>query len=282
MNKQSLIIWSFILLFLFIGIIRWGDYLIQNHYIIEEFDNNSFLNDPNISYNHTVNVPLTTTTTCQNLCGPPNRCHLTGEQCVSDVDCYGCYADDKKVVSNDSDGYNEDNTNLNSSKSDNIAQNISNFVYKNTGISQNDLAQNNLSNPTQNQNAIPGFSGSTMYCAISNSLTGNQLKNMTNYGDNGVRGQNDAGKLTTETTPTYSVLTTDIGTRAKLVNAPNTQPPQYFKGVDQWRETYDAGEVLFDKRYNPNSQKFTIKYPQRTTLSGEFVDNGPLAANAYL
>jgi len=272
MDKQSLLIWSFILLLLFIGIIQWGNYLITNHYIVENFKNKNFIsNDSGISTTHTVNMPLTTTVSCQNFCGPQNRCYITGEQCIADVDCYGCHPD-KEKLNNDTinySGYNEDNTNM--TTPNNIVQNVSNFIYKNTGINQND----------NNSGSGPGFSGSTVVNAVSNSLTGNFFDN-SNIIDDPIRGQNDAGKLTTEINPTYSVLTTDIGTRSKLVNDPHIQPPQYFKGVNQWRETFDAGEELFDKRYNPNSQQFTLKYPQRTTLSGEFIDNGPLAANDYL
>ena len=40
--------------------------------------------------NHTVNLPLTTTTTCNNFCGPQAQCAKTRDQCTSDVDCPGC------------------------------------------------------------------------------------------------------------------------------------------------------------------------------------------------
>ena len=39
---------------------------------------------------HNVDVPLTTTSSCKNMCGPPNRCSITGQQCMSDIDCPGC------------------------------------------------------------------------------------------------------------------------------------------------------------------------------------------------
>ena len=39
---------------------------------------------------HTVSLPLTTTTTCQNMCGPQSQCAITREQCTSDIDCQGC------------------------------------------------------------------------------------------------------------------------------------------------------------------------------------------------
>lgn len=39
---------------------------------------------------HTVDLPINTTVDCKNMCGPLNRCSITGEQCTSDIDCYGC------------------------------------------------------------------------------------------------------------------------------------------------------------------------------------------------
>lgn len=38
----------------------------------------------------TVNLPLTTTTSCNNICGPTSRCSITGQQCMTDLDCSGC------------------------------------------------------------------------------------------------------------------------------------------------------------------------------------------------
>lgn len=39
---------------------------------------------------HTVNLPLTTTTSCTNFCGPQSQCAKTRDQCTSDIDCPGC------------------------------------------------------------------------------------------------------------------------------------------------------------------------------------------------
>ena len=203
MNKTIILFWA-LLLFLFIAIIHWGDYLIKNGYIVEQFSN--YDSNTNIwgSYSKVqrVNMPLTTTKTCKNMCGPNNRCSLTGEQCSIDVECYGC-------------------------------------------------------NPLHNRRR---FSHNTEE----------------------VRGQNDAGKLTTEKTPTYSSLTTDIGTQAKLINKPETPPPEYFKGVNTWANSFNAGMDLYNKRYTPTWNRMAARYPERTTLSGEFYDNGPLAANDFL
>uniref|UniRef100_A0A6C0H5Y3 Uncharacterized protein n=1 Tax=viral metagenome TaxID=1070528 RepID=A0A6C0H5Y3_9ZZZZ len=41
--------------------------------------------------NHNVNMPLNTTFECQNKCSSQNKCYLTGTQCQSDIDCFGCH-----------------------------------------------------------------------------------------------------------------------------------------------------------------------------------------------
>jgi hypothetical protein len=197
--------------FMFMGIIKWGSYLIKTkpcnkcNGIKEGFDmyaqSTIDLGTPETS--HTVNLPINTTFSCENMCGPLARCSKTGEQCTSDVDCYGCQPKVYEPA----------------------------YTKKNIG------------------------------------------------------GQNDAGKLTSGITPRYSVLTTDIGTQAKLYDTTeNLMPMQYFKGVNEWRKSFDAGMELYNKKFNPNIQvlPFLPKYPPRPSLSGEFVDDGPLAANAFL
>ena len=203
--------------FMFIGIIKWGSYLIETKpcdKYCDKHGGNKFkegfdmyaqptidLGMPDTS--HTVNLPLNTTFSCENMCGPLARCSKTGEQCTSDVDCYGCQPK----------------------------------VYE------------------------------------------------PEYERKDVRGQNDAGKLTSGITPRYSTLTTDIGTQAKLYGpTENLAPVQYFKGVNEWRKSFDVGMELYNKKFNPSIDMlpFLPKYPPRPSLSGEFIDNGPLASNAFL
>jgi len=188
-------------IFLFVGIIKWGNYLIKTKKCrnIEGFDID--IGAPGTS--HTVDLPINNPVSCENMCGPLARCSKTGEQCSTDVDCFGCQP---KV-----------------------------------SIPKNELID--------------------------------------------IRGQNDAGKLTASFTPTYSNLTTDIGTQAKLYDkGENLDPPTYFKGVDQWTDSFKAGMELYNKKFNPSIGvlPFLPKYPMRTTLTGEFQDDGPLASNAYL
>jgi hypothetical protein len=99
-----------------------------------------------------------------------------------------------------------------------------------------------------------------------------------------VIGYNDAGKLTDNMTPDFSVLTTDIGSKAAIYNYSqiNKPPPQYNKGINTWRRVYDEGKLLFDKKYNPSivfEDGILPSYEEMPTLSGEFTVVGPKPAN---
>ena len=89
-KKYNLIFWSIISFILIIMLFKWIDYLIENDYIIECFRGGTFSEASVGATSHTVNLPLTTTYSCKNFCGPNNVCAITGEQCTSDYDCTGC------------------------------------------------------------------------------------------------------------------------------------------------------------------------------------------------
>jgi len=199
-SQMIIFMWAILAFTLLIIIIYWTTYITKNHiHVCESFLTlTNATNGPN--YSHTVDLPINTTLSCKNMCGSLGRCYLTGEQCTSDVDCFGCQTSQ---------------------------------------------------NPKM----------------LSIEL---------------LRGQNDAGKETTGVTPTYSVLTTDIGTNAKLYNKLNIDPPQYDIGVNTWRKKYDDGQKFFDMRYSHGQLDYMPTYPKRKTLSGQFDDDGPLASNAYL
>ena len=197
MKELYIIFLAVVSLLLLVEILRWGNYLSENNYIEEQFENQNSIDKGDPSTSHSVDLPLTTTISCKNMCGPVGRCSITGEQCSTDVDCYGCQ-------------------------------------------------------PTKPQKKVI------------------------------VRGQNDAGNLTTKVQPNYSTLTTDIGTRAKLYNDKLIDPPQYMQGINTWRSNFDKGEKLYNERYAPKENKNMTNYPPRKTLSGQFIDNGPLPSNAYM
>lgn len=84
-SKIFLPLLSLILLFIVFKMIH---YLAIEKYIIECFTDGPV--PESIKTSHTVNLPLTTTYTCNNFCGPNSRCALTGQQCFTDIDCPGC------------------------------------------------------------------------------------------------------------------------------------------------------------------------------------------------
>ena len=93
-NILFLIVISFILFF---SIFKWIDYLTAEKYIVECFTNANIqekyvasTEGRVASTSHTVDLPLTTTYSCKNFCGPTARCSITGQQCSADIDCPGC------------------------------------------------------------------------------------------------------------------------------------------------------------------------------------------------
>jgi hypothetical protein len=202
-SKTTIIAILFSLSLLFI-MFKWIHYLVQNNYIRrkEGFDTSiQMTQGPNT--NHNVNLPLTTSYSCKNMCGPPNRCSITGQQCFADIDCPGCEP----------------------------------------------------------------------YSPPLNSL---ETK------DN-IVGENAAGKLTFNATPRFSELTTDIGTQARLIVKNKFEKPVSPNfGVDTWSAKFDTSRKIFDDRYKPAGLKNMPSYPERYSLSGEFVDEGPISSNAYL
>jgi hypothetical protein len=100
-----------------------------------------------------------------------------------------------------------------------------------------------------------------------------------------VPGDNDAGKLTFGVTPRYSTLTTDIGTQAKLFSDNKTKlkkPPQANFGINTWITSFNGGQQLFDEKYKPAGLQFMPHYGERYSLTGDFVEDGPLPSNSYL
>ena len=68
------------------------------------------------------------------------------------------------------------------------------------------------------------------------------------------------------------------------------KPPQYFLGEDMWSTNFYKGAKLFNDAHDPIIQRARypkykpedqLKYPTRTTLSGLFIDNGPLTVADY-
>ena len=76
---------------------------------------------------------------------------------------------------------------------------------------------------------------------------------------------------------TRSLLTTDIGSQAQIIS-PDAKPVSLNLGLNTWRKSFDAKQREFNRRYKPPNLE--NKYPNKPTLSGDFNDEGPLAANS--
>ena len=210
-NQYNIILIALISFLLLIYIFKWINYLVTNNYVkltgqpfVERFDTNTqaIRDTGSPDTTHNVDVPLTTTSSCKNMCGPPNRCSITGQQCFSDIDCPGC------------------------------------------------------------QPQVPPLSPST--------------------GEN-IVGDDDAGKLTVGVTPNYSPLTTGFGTQARIVTEDTFKKPAMPDfGKDTWSDKFIKGRKLFDDRYKPSGLKNMPSNPDRYSITGQFVDEGPLASNSYL
>lgn len=85
---------AIIALILLYVIFSMAHYLASAGFVIqscnEGFTNNIISEKYDGSTSHTVNLPLTTSYSCRNFCGPTARCAITGQQCFADVDCPGC------------------------------------------------------------------------------------------------------------------------------------------------------------------------------------------------
>jgi hypothetical protein len=167
--------------------------LTNNNYIVECFVDNS---------THTVDLPLTTTYSCQNFCGPTSRCAISGQQCFTDIDCPGC----------------QPNT-----------------------------------NPKQKNNVI----------------------------NDNIPGDNDAGKLTLGVTPQYSPLTSGYGTHQKVITDNMFSKPSYPNfGINTWVTEFDMQQKLFNNKFKPDKLQYMPNYPERYSLTGEFMDDGPFPSNS--
>jgi len=207
-NQYTIILFALISFLLLIYIFKWINYLVINKYVttpfIEGFDPNAqVIRDTGTSdTTHNVDVPLTTTSSCKNMCGPPNRCSITGQQCLSDIDCPGCQPQVPPLKSDD----------------------------------------------------------------------GSQIT-----------GNDDAGKLTVGVTPNYSPLTTGFGTQSRIYTSDKFEKPASPNlGTNTWSKQFNEDRKLFDDRYKPSGLKNMPSYDDRYSITGDFVDEGPLASNSYL
>jgi hypothetical protein len=200
-KQYNIIFLAIVTFILVVSIFNWIDYLVSNKYITESFETGPIQEDSGSSTSHNVNLPLTTTYSCQNFCGPKATCSITGQQCSADIDCPGC-------------------------------QPYSPPLKKTPGC---------------------------------------------------VPGNNDAGKLTLGVTPTYSPLTSGYGTQETIITSNMYSKPSMANfGVNTWLAEFNEEQYLYNKRYKPPSIQYMPNYPERYSLTGEFIEDGPFASNSFI
>ena len=91
-NKYFKILLALSCIVLLYIIFKWIDYLSVHKYIVECFTADQPIKEDVTggTTSHSVDLPLTTTYSCKNFCGPTARCSITGQQCFADIDCPGC------------------------------------------------------------------------------------------------------------------------------------------------------------------------------------------------
>jgi len=86
-------------------------------------------------------------------------------------------------------------------------------------------------------------------------------------------GNNASGKMTVGPTPTYSVLTTDIGTQSTLYLPNNLKgPPHANFGINTWKNSFSEQSKLFNNRYNLDNKETQNNYAEIYTVTGEFMN----------
>jgi hypothetical protein len=98
--------------------------------------------------------------------------------------------------------------------------------------------------------------------------------------NNNILGDNDAGKLTIGVTPQYSSLTNGYGTNERIVtNDLYSKPITPGFGVNSWTSEFEQEYVLFNNRYKPKELQYMPNYLNRYSLTGQFIEDGPLPSN---
>jgi hypothetical protein len=72
-NQYNIIFFMVFSLILFVLIFKWIEYLTNNKYIVECFTGGTNTEKNDGSTSHNVDLPLTTTQSCSNFCGPNAR-----------------------------------------------------------------------------------------------------------------------------------------------------------------------------------------------------------------
>jgi hypothetical protein len=144
--------------------------------------------------------------------------------------------------------------------------------------------------PLTNAYSCKNFCGPTSRCSV----TGQQcfsdvdcpgckpnIPANKNKKNNEVPGDNDSGKLTWGITPQYSNLTSNNLVRNSTeINSKNARPPMANFGIDDWTDTANIAQQLFDQRYKPpNNLEYMPLYEKIYSATGLYASEEPLPSN---
>jgi hypothetical protein len=139
---------------------------------------------------------------------------------------------------------------------------------------------NNVDLPLTNKYSCQNFCNPSARCAVTGQqcladidCPGCKLPHASDTDDYSVLPNNSGGKMTGGMTPQYSYLTNGFGTNEQHFQK---QPAPNF-GVNIWKDQFEKEKILFDKKYKPNLHN--PNYPERYTLTSEFLEDGPLPSN---
>jgi len=75
-------------------------------------------------------------------------------------------------------------------------------------------------------------------------------------------------------------LTSDNGSQgARITSDKFDRPVMANLGVNVWKDSFNMSQCEFNKRYKLSGLPDMPHYPERYSMTGEFIEDGPLASN---
>ena len=68
-----------------------------------------------------------------------------------------------------------------------------------------------------------------------------------------------------------------LTTSYSCINSCHKNPLKLNFGLNTWKKSFNEENRLFNLRYKPSSLQYMFTYPKRYSLTGEFIEDGPLS-----
>jgi hypothetical protein len=170
--------------------------------------------------------------------------------------------------------------------------NYINYLVKNKYIIEcfENSNPNNVDLPLNSNYSCSNICGPNNICSITNQQCTSDIdcsgcqpsqSSKSNTSNIFIPGNNENGILTNGVTPTYSVLTSDIGFNSGLYNNKFNKPPIANFGQNMWMNGYKISNKLFENKYKPKGLNNMPYYPKNYSITGTFIEEGPTASNTY-